>query len=377
MFPNSRQGCGDLHRGFRTAGLARPHPQGRVHMLRIPARAPAPASVAASSSPVLASTSVGIDVSKRHLDVHVLPSEQSFRLPNDPDGHRDLIERLVPLVPDRIILEATGGYEAALLHALVDVSLPAVLVNPQNVRRFARVCGTHAKNDRKDARTQAEFGRRIPTRVVDPGCKIRHVLKQLVTRRRQLVDQCTQLRNHLEHADVPMVIESINRSIKSTREELKTIEKLIQERIDADPDLKQKQEKLLKAVGVGPAVSAVLVSELPELGTLHRRKLAALVGVAPFDNDSGGHHGKRSIRGGRHTVRAALYMATLVGIRHDEHLAAHYRQLLARGKPKKVALIACMNKRLSYLNGLARPTTPAPAAERNEAGDVGAGPPQN
>ncbi len=140
---------------------------------------PIPARVPASSALSLAHTSVvGIDVAERHLDVHVLPADRSFRLPNDPDGHRRLIERLLPLAPDRIVLEATGGYETALLHALVDAALPAALVNPQDVRRLARVCGTHAKNDRRDAKVHADFGRRIPTRTVDPSCKIRHVLKQ-------------------------------------------------------------------------------------------------------------------------------------------------------------------------------------------------------
>jgi transposase len=180
------------------------------------------------------------------------------------------------------------------------------------------------------------------------------VLRQLITRRRQLVEQCTQLRNHLEHADVPLVVESIRRSIAATRQELGFIEENIQQQIDADPDLRQRQQTLRGAVGIGQAVSAVLVSELPELGTLHRRKLAALVGVAPFDDDSGTHHGRRAIRGGRHTVRAALYMATLVGVRRDPHLRTHYQHLLQRGKPKKVALVACMNKRLNYLNSLLR-----------------------
>jgi transposase len=303
---------------------------------------------------MLALNPVGIDAGKFQLDAHLLASRHHARVDNTPDGHRQLIQLIAQAKPDRVVVESTGGYETQLVYALVDAKLPVALVNPLDVRHFAKARRLYAKNDRSDAEVLAHFATSVETRLIDPACKIRHVLKQLVTRRRQLVDQCTQLRNHLEHADVPMVRESIQRSIRSTREELKTIETLIQQQIDADPQLKEKQQKLLSAIGVGPAVSVVLVSELPELGTLHRRKLASLVGVAPFDDDSGTLHGRRVIRGGRHTVRAALYMATLVGVRRDPHLRAHYQQLLARGKPKKVALVACMNKRLSYLNSLVR-----------------------
>jgi transposase len=183
---------------------------------------------------------------------------------------------------------------------------------------------------------------------------MQRVLKELITHRRQLIELCTRLRNHQEHATVPEVIDSIQRSISHVRAEIADIERLIQGHIDADANLKDRQQRLLEAIGVGPAVSRILVSELPELGTLHRRKLAALVGVAPFNDDSGAHHGRRSIRGGRSTVRAALYMATLVGVRRDPVLREHYLQLLARGKPKKLALVACMNKRLAYLNSLLR-----------------------
>jgi transposase len=303
---------------------------------------------------MLALNPVGIDAGKFQLDAHLLSSRQRTRVTNNPAGHQQLIRLIAQANPDRVIVESTGGYETALVHALIDAQLPVALVNPLDVRHFAKAQRRLAKNDLLDAELLAHFATSVQTRLLDPACKIRHVLKQLVTRRRQLVDQCTQLRNHLEHADVPMVNESIQRSIRSTRQELKTIDTLIQEQIDAHPQLKEKQQKLLTAIGVGPAVSAVLVSELPELGTLHRRKLAALVGVAPFDDDSGTLHGRRAIRGGRHTVRAALYMATLVGVRRDPHLRAHYQQLLARGKPKKVALVACMNKRISYLNSLLR-----------------------
>lgn len=318
--------------------------------------APTPAAPPAAT-PSLASNPVGVDAGKFHLDAHALSTGQRRRVANDAPGHAELLDLVARLRPDRVVVEATGGYETPLVHALLDAGVPVALVNPADVRHFARSRRQYAKNDRADAELLAAFATHVPTRPLGPSCKIRHVLKQLVTRRRQLVELCTQLRNHLEHADVPAVVESIRRSVKSTQEELAAIEALIQEQIDADPALKEKQQKLLSAVGVGKAVSAVLVSELPELGTLHRSKLAALVGVAPFDDDSGTLRGRRSIRGGRHTVRTALYMATLVAVRHDPHLRAHYLQLLERGKAKKLALVACMNKRLNYLNSLVRVKT--------------------
>ena len=306
-----------------------------------------------SASASLALNAAGVDVSKAQLDVH-LPSGHHQRFANSPKGRSQLAALFTGHRPDRIVVESTGGYETPLIHALLEAKLPIALVNPLDVRCFARSRRILAKNDRIDAKTLSLFALSTPTRLVDPGRKMLHVLRQLITHRRQLVEQCTLLRNYLEHADVPVVRQSIQRSMKQVKQELKAAEQEIQKQIDADPALKDRQHKLLAAIGVGQTVSAILVSELPELGSLNRRKLAALVGVAPFDEDSGQHQGKRFIRGGRHTVRAALYMATLVGVRRDPHLRAHYQQLIARGKPKKVALVACMNKRLSYLNSLLR-----------------------
>ena len=307
---------------------------------------------------MFAATCVGIDVAKAHLDVHLLPDNTRLRVTNTPAGHQKLLKFVSPANPDRIILESTGGYEKAVLFHLMDHRLPAVVVNPADVRSFAKGRRIHAKNDQMDARVLAEFGQVNPTRVVDPSCKMLHVLKQLVLLRRQMVCQRARLRNQLEHADVKMVRDVINRNIQNLSGELKDVEKLIQEQIDADEALKQKQRKLRQAAGVGATVSAVLVTELPELGLLHRRKIAALVGVAPYDNQSGDSDHKRHIQGGRATVRSALYMATLVGIRHDPVLKTHYQNLVARGKPKKVAIVACMNKRLNYLNSLLRTPTP-------------------
>jgi transposase len=313
-----------------------------------------------------ANSSVGIDVAKAHLDVHLLPAGKRARVSNNAAGHQQLLGLIGPARPERVIVESTGGYERPVLFHLVDHGFPA------DVRSFARGARIWAKSDRQDAWLLAEFGRRVATRVVDPSCKMLHVLRQLVALRRQLVCQRTRLRNQLEHADAVVVRQSIQRSIKSVEEERKQVQKLIQQQIDADPRLAERQQKLQAAAGIGQVVSAVLVSELPELGTLHRRKLAALVGVAPFDNQSGQADLKRSIKGGRATVRGALYMATLVAIRRDPLVKAQYQRLVGNGKPKKVAIVACMNKRLCYLNSLVR--QPAPAAERNEAGAWGQSP---
>jgi len=297
---------------------------------------------------------VGIDVAKAHLDVHLLPQETSRRFDNTVTGRTRLLRFISPVTPDRVVLESTGGYERPLLRCLHDAGLPAALVNPLRVRRFAQATGRLAKNDRIDARLLADFACRVDTRLATPVSKIAAVLRELVVRRRQLVNQCVQLRNQREHAESSLVTASIDRSIKHVREEQKSIERLILEQIESDPSLRARRDTLLAARGVGPAVAAVLVSELPELGTLRRNQLAALVGIAPFDDDSGQTRGTRHIRGGRTGVRAALYMSTLVGVRREEHLRAHYQQLLARGKPKKVALVACMHKRLNYLNSLLR-----------------------
>jgi transposase len=332
-------------------------------------------SLQARAQTMYATVSAGIDVAKTHLDVHLLPDNKGLRVGNNPAGHRQLLRFISPAKPDRVVIESTGGYERAMLFSLLDAGFPTALVNPTDVRAFARGSHILAKSDRQDAKLLAQFGCCVKTRPLDQSCKMLHVLKQLVALRRQLVDQRTRLRNQLEHADVSMVAELIQRSIKAVADELKHVEKLIQQQIDADPALLRRQKTLQGAVGVGPTVSAVLVSELPELGTLHRRKIAALVGVAPYIDQSGQSDVKRSIKGGRPTVRAALYMATLVAIRRDPVAKAHYQRLIAAGKPKKVAIVACMNKRINYFNSLLRtPNAPTSAEEAYEAGVGGQSP---
>jgi len=325
-------------------------------MLTAPAPAPAPVSAA---TPLF----VGVDVSKARLDLSISDAaagaHTALQAANDHAG----IARLLTHLLDRrtqqvalVVVEATGGYERTLVHALLAAGLPVARVNPLHVRRFAQSRGLIAKTDALDAAVLADFARLNSDRIrpLTPIDDNAVMLRELVARRRQLVEQCVANQSQLEHATLPLVRQSVDRTIKHVRSEIAAVEAEIQRLIDADQQLAQRQRTLLSVPGVGPRVSRVLVSELPELGQLDRRQIAALVGVAPFNDDSGTHRGQRHIRGGRSTVRAALYMATLVATRHDPVIKAHYRHLQTKGKPKKVALVACMRKRLNYFTSLLR-----------------------
>lgn len=310
----------------------------------------------AASAPADGLVFVGIDVSKARLDVCLSDDPRSpISVDNDPAGVADLVERLrrrerVTLVA----LEATGGYERVVLHGLLDAGVPAVRVNPLHARRFAQSRGVLAKTDRVDAAVLADFARLNADRLrpmTPPGDTAR-MLQELTARRRQLVEQCSANQSQLEHATLDSTRDSVRRTIAHLRGEVQAIEAEIQRLIDADERLATRQRTMRTVIGIGPRVSRVLVSELPELGVLDRRKIAALVGVAPFNDDSGGRAGPRHIRGGRPAVRAALYMATLVAVRNDPVMRTHYQRLCAAGKAKKVALVACMRKKLNHLTSL-------------------------
>jgi transposase len=297
----------------------------------------------------------GADVSKHRLDFCI--DGRSFSVANNPAGIARLVARLPRAGMGLIAVEATGGYERSLVKGLLGSDFPVVVVNPLRVRRFAQSRGVLAKTDKIDAAVLQDFARGNvdtlrPLTTVDDNAAM---LKELSTRRRQLVCQVTANKSQLEHITLSLVKRSINRTIRQLRQEILLIEAEIQKQIDADENLKRRNDALLKVKGIGQRVALVLVSELPELGQIDRRKIAALVGVAPFNDDSGNYSADRHIQGGRPTVRSALYMSTLVAVRHDPILKARYQYLLNSGKPKKVALIACMNKRLSYLTSLLRP----------------------
>jgi transposase len=301
----------------------------------------------------MATTStVGIDVSKHDLDVHLYPIGRSIQFSNDKEGIGGLLEELADHTIDRIAVESTGGYERDVLCRLLEMSLPVALVNPRPVRDFARAMGLLAKTDRIDASVLARFAAQLKPREHRPTAAETQELRELVVRRRQLVAQLVAQRNQLEHVRLGTVRQSIERTIAHLRSEVAAIEASIDERVSADLTLRARYEALLTVRGVGPATARVLVTELPELGQLNRRSIASLVGVAPFNHDSGKHRGQRRIRGGRRTVRCALYMATLVASRYNPVITAHYQHLRSAGKPKKLALVACMRKLLIHLNAI-------------------------
>jgi transposase len=294
--------------------------------------------------------SVGIDVSKHRFDVQA--GNESFSVAATGDDIGQLVRRLAAAAPRLIVVESTGGYERTLLHALLEARLPVALVNPRPVRHFARAMNLLAKTDTLDARVLALYGQVVRPRPLQESADKTDALRQLIARRRQIVDDLTRQRNHREHATLTVVRESIARMLDALRIELDAIEAEVQRLIDADAPIKARFDKLLGVKGVGPATARVLVTELPELGVIDRKKITALVGLAPVADDSGTHRGSRHIAGGRTIVRCALYMATLVGTRHNPVIRDYYTRLRAAGKPRKVALVAAMHKLLLHLNAI-------------------------
>lgn len=295
---------------------------------------------------------VGIDVCKAKLDIAARPSGETWSVSRDDEGIAELAVRLQALQPTLVVLEATGGYESEVACALVPL-MAVVVVNPRQVRDFAKATGRLAKTDQIDANVLAHFAEAVrpePRPLKDDDAR---ELTALVVRRRQLRDMLVAEKNRRHVAP------------KALRKDLDTHIAFLEKRLtslsdDIDGMLKRSpiwraQEDLLRSVpGVGPVLASTLLAELPELGRLNRREVAALVGVAPLNRDSGSFRGRRSIWGGRAAVRAALYMGALVGVRCNAVLAAFYERLIAAGKPKKVALTACMRKLLTMLNAIVR-----------------------
>jgi transposase len=296
---------------------------------------------------------VGIDVSKATLDVGVHPSGETWQIANEPDAIAALVDRFVAQPPELIVVEATGGYERAVVAACGAAGLPIVVVNPRQVRDFAKAMGLLAKTDRIDAGVLALFGERIRPELRElPGEDVQE-LEALVARRRQILEMLGSERNRLEHAK-GAVRKDLQEHIRYLEKRLKRVELEMDGRIQASP-LWRAQDELLRSVpGIGPVVSRTLIGELPELGRLTQKRIASLVGVAPFPCDSGKKRGQRIIWGGRAGVRSALYMAAVVGVRRNAALKQFYQRLKAAGKPSKVALVACMRKLLCILNSMVR-----------------------
>ena len=299
---------------------------------------------------------IGIDVSKTWLDIYDYPTGESWRSENTEHGIGKLIERLQSLQIERIVVEATGGYEAKLAERMVQDGLPVSRVNPGRVRRFAQGLNWLAKTDKIDAKVLALFGEKAQPRLLILPGEAEKRLSALIKRRKQVVDMLTAEQNHIELAEKEMLeyIEAIKQVLQN---QLDDLDEQLQDLINQTPSLKQKRELLQSVPGVGKVLSATLVAQVPELGLCDRKEIAALVGVAPFNHDSGRKRGKRMIRGGRSFVRNILYMASIAATRFNPVIKVLYERLIKAGKPKKVAIVACMRKLLTILNAMIRTNT--------------------
>jgi transposase len=300
---------------------------------------------------------VGIDVSKDRLDVAVLGDAQEKGMENSSQGITQLVAWMQELQPELIVVEATGGYQRAVVEALFWAGLAVAVVNPARVRQFARACGLLAKTDKLDARLLAIFGQKVQPRRYESKSEAGKQLSVMLVRRRQLDEMLKAEQNRLRTISAS-VRGSVEQVIACLKEGKKALDAQIQQFVTEQQAWQEQTEILKSAPGVGKVTTATLLADLPELGKMDRRKIAALVGVAPMNSDSGKKRGYRKTKGGRGDVRSVLYMATLVATRRNPVIQAQYQQLLKRGKLKKVALIACMRKFLTILNAMVRDKQP-------------------
>lgn len=299
---------------------------------------------------------IGIDISGKFLDVHILPEGTAERFANDASGIGEVVELAKEVKASLVVMEATGGLESALAAECALAQIPTVVMNPRQIRDFARSMGRLAKTDAIDAEVIARFGTAVqpePRALADEQSR---ELGALVSRRRQLIEMRTAETNRRKRA-LEAMWRSIDSHIAYLTDELDEIDGDIGELIEGSPIWSEKAELLTEVPGIGPVSCVALLSELPELGALTHRQIAALVGVAPLNRDSGAHRGRRSIWGGRAGVRRTLYMATLSARRHNPVIREFYERLAAAGKPGKVALVACMRKLLTILNAMMRDGT--------------------
>jgi len=299
---------------------------------------------------------VGVDVSKDLLDVKVLPGNETQQISNDDFGINKLIKFLTKKDPTLIVFESTGGLEMLAVGSLIENHLPVVVVNPRQVRDFAKATGRLAKTDAIDADTIARFARDIRPEIRPVKDEHTQLLSALNARRRQIVDMLVAEKNRLHRAPKPNK-NSIQKHIRWLERSLEDINKDIAKTIKKSPTWHEKDRLLQSFKGVGPVVSATLLSDLPELGTLNRKKIANLVGVAPLNCDSGRFRGRRRIKGGRANVRRKLYMAAVASLRHNPLIKDFYDRLVDAGKPPKLALTACMRKILTILNAMMKERT--------------------
>jgi transposase len=333
--PNSR----------KTGRRARSHPQERATMHTGDHPQPRPDTLEIFA---------GLDVSKDKLDLHLWPAGIEASFDNTPTGIDKLVNRLGKQPVRLIVIEATGRYERRAALALMEVGLEVAVVNPRQPRDFARASGQLAKTDVIDARILARFGAVIGPRASEKPTRTQVILDELVARRRQLVQMITMENNRLEHALHKPIAQAIRRMIKTLQKQLDQVEQQILELIDRDDDWRDRFTLLKSVPGVGQATAATLIAELPDLGDLNRQQIAALVGVAPMNRDSGQQRGQRHVTGGRHSVRRVLYMAALTARSYNPVIKAFAKRLADAGKPFKVVMTACMRKLLTMLNTMVR-----------------------
>jgi transposase len=296
---------------------------------------------------------VGLDIAKDHIDVGTWPEQRHWQVPNQTEGIARLVEELAALSPACIVLEASGGYEQEAAATLATAGLPVVVVNPRQVRDFAKSTGQLAKTDRLDALILARFAAAVRPEIRPLPDAAATELRELLVRRTQLVTMKTAEKNRLKTAG-PAVRKHIKAHIAWLEEQLEELDAELRNRLKGSSIWREKEQLLRSVKGIGPVASITLLALLPELGRLSRKEIASLAGLAPIPRDSGRFRGKRTIWGGRRRVRQGLYMATVSAARHNPVISAFYERLIAAGKPPKVALTACMHKLLVILNAMLR-----------------------
>ena len=298
--------------------------------------------------------SVGIDVAKNKLDLAYSDADRVLTFTNDPDGHQRIVELFKNRRPDIIIVEATGGLERALTAALLDADQQVARVNPANVRHFARALSIQVKTDSADARLLARFGQHAQPRLMEKLSKNQVEIAELVTCRRQLSHSLVQQTNRRRTTVSVFALKTLDKVIALIQKQIQRLDEQIAKIIEDDDEFKKTDTLLQSVPGIGKIVSATLVSQLPELGKTDRRKAPALLGLVPYNNDSGNRNGPRSIRGGRTEPRNQLYMAVLTGMRKNPLIKDLYGRLRQKGKKTKVSLVACMRKLVTLLNAMLR-----------------------
>jgi transposase len=299
---------------------------------------------------------VGVDVGKWQLDAYIHERGLHLTVDNSAEGVKRLVSRLARYKLTRIVIEATGRYGRLLADAVLERALPPVIVNPLHIRRYAGAVGQIAKTDSIDARLIAEYAAVIrPAPRPADSAKVREI-RDLLARRRQLLTMSTMEKNRA-HIMPRSLRSDILRHIRQIEKHIEKVDKLLDQKIEAESQWRRKRAILLSMPGIGPAVVNTLLGDLPELGQLNTKQIAALTGVAPYNRDSGMLRGKRRIRGGRHSVRTILFMATLTAVQHNSLIRRFYRHLVAQGKHKKVALTACIRKMIVILNAMLRDGT--------------------